>query len=459
MQLINMAYSLPLNTAYRSYDILIRASRMKKVMAEKGKKSSMETFAPNDKADYYFGITSIIVNGKNAYELKGKFLDDLHNNAFSGTNGKDAVEHIEYYLKIIDPIKLPNVDHDKLRIVVFLISLAGGEYENKTHEEGHELCGIKTREVPVYQIKIYKMIKYSFNDEEEYAAVKEDEYDDLTITCKEACRAYQEIFWMMDKGWMVTRTENFDLEDMELESTNIGPTAKLPILKLGEYKMWAIRIKQYFQIQDYALWEVIENGDSMGFPYPDAKSMFAAIETRFGGNAATKKTQKTLLKQHQSPKVGTASVSDNTKYAFIVENPNGSNVLHQDLEQIHEDDLEAMDLKWQLSLLSVRAKKYYQRTGCTAPKGKEGSIRSDMANNKFNKQGLKVIVIPQSPRQVDKSKIIDKIKNGMGYHDVTPPLPLIFNAPPKHEYVQRCQEEFQHPAIEGYRPKILKECK
>ncbi|GJT21563.1 ribonuclease H-like domain-containing protein [Tanacetum coccineum] len=43
--------------------------------------------------------------------------------------------------------------------------------------------------------------------------------------------------------------------------------------------------------------------------------------------------------------------------------PNGSNVLHQDLKQIHEDDLEAMDLKWQLSLLSVRAKKYYQRTG------------------------------------------------------------------------------------------------
>ncbi|GJX95506.1 hypothetical protein Tco_0351304 [Tanacetum coccineum] len=39
---------------------------------------------------------------------------------------------------------------------------------------------------------------------------------------------------------------NFDLEDMELESTNSGPTAKLPILKLGEYEMWAIRIKQYF---------------------------------------------------------------------------------------------------------------------------------------------------------------------------------------------------------------------
>ncbi|GKF81294.1 hypothetical protein Tco_0239896 [Tanacetum coccineum] len=46
-----------------------------------------------------------------------------------------------------------------------------------------------------------------------------------------------------------------------------------------------------------------------------------------------------------SPQVSTARVSDNTVYAFMVENPNGSNVLHQDLEQIHEDDLEAMDLK------------------------------------------------------------------------------------------------------------------
>ncbi|GJU69168.1 hypothetical protein Tco_1255427 [Tanacetum coccineum] len=81
-----------------------------------------------------------------------------------------------------------------------------GEYDNKTHDDGHELCCIKTRTVPVCQIKNYKMIKYSFNDDEEYVTVKEDEYSDLTITSEEACQAYQEIFRMIDEGWIGTRT-------------------------------------------------------------------------------------------------------------------------------------------------------------------------------------------------------------------------------------------------------------
>ncbi|GKD08168.1 hypothetical protein Tco_1187853, partial [Tanacetum coccineum] len=140
----------------------------------------------------------------------------------------------------------------------------------------------------------------------------------------------------------------FDLGKMELENSQNNSLAKLPILKLGEYEMWEIRIKQYFQIQDYALWEVIENGNSwvpipvttpesgpstalkmtvpstteekmckkndvkarslllMALPnehqltfnqYVDAQSMFVAIKARFGGNEATKRTQKALLKQ------------------------------------------------------------------------------------------------------------------------------------------------------------------
>ncbi|GJZ48460.1 ribonuclease H-like domain-containing protein [Tanacetum coccineum] len=41
----------------------------------------------------------------------------------------------------------------------------------------------------------------------------------------------------------------------------------------------------------------------------------------------------------------------------------GSQLVHEDLEQIHEDNLEEIDLKWQLALLSMRARRYYQRTG------------------------------------------------------------------------------------------------
>ncbi|GJS48367.1 hypothetical protein Tco_0598488 [Tanacetum coccineum] len=76
---------------------------------------------------------------------------------------------------------------------------------NHKDNESEELCEV--HELPVCNIRKYMMIKYSFNNDEEYVAVKEDEYVNLTITRKEACRAYQDIFWIMDKGWMVTRAD------------------------------------------------------------------------------------------------------------------------------------------------------------------------------------------------------------------------------------------------------------
>ncbi|GJX92332.1 putative reverse transcriptase domain-containing protein [Tanacetum coccineum] len=80
------------------------------------------------------------------------------------------------------------------------------EYENEHEDdERSELCGNETHEFPVCTVRRFEMIKYSFGQDEEYVAVKEDEYEDLTTTSKDACRAYQEIFSMMDEGWMVTR--------------------------------------------------------------------------------------------------------------------------------------------------------------------------------------------------------------------------------------------------------------
>ncbi|GKA62610.1 hypothetical protein Tco_0762129 [Tanacetum coccineum] len=214
----------------------------------------------NDQADYYSGITSITVNGKNAYELKGKSLDDLHKNAFSGTNGEVVTMDIftkgalwDYWKLGSDEIELTNdetsdleeTDHDDEQEIneIFRIETNLFDYENRFDSELKEeavrnkaiMEGLidedvepnyegwkswddfentngdrKEREwelfdnhkLSVCNIRRFKMIKYAFGDDEEYVAVKEDEYDDLTSTSKDACRAYQEIFRMMNKdGW------------------------------------------------------------------------------------------------------------------------------------------------------------------------------------------------------------------------------------------------------------------
>ncbi|GKA78308.1 ribonuclease H-like domain-containing protein, partial [Tanacetum coccineum] len=59
----------------------------------------------------------------------------------------------------------------------------------------------------------------------------------------------------------------------------------------------------------------------------------------------------------------TACLSDAIVYTYLATQLNGSQVVHEDLEQIHEDDLDEIDLKWQLALLSIKARNFYQRTG------------------------------------------------------------------------------------------------
>nr|GEW63010.1 ribonuclease H-like domain-containing protein [Tanacetum cinerariifolium] len=69
----------------------------------------------------------------------------------------------------------------------------------------------------------------------------------------------------------------------------------------------------------------------------DAKLLPQAVEKRFGGNASTKKTQRNLLKQY----------------------PHLDN---KDLQQIHPDNLEEMDLRWQMAMLTMRAIRFLKNT-------------------------------------------------------------------------------------------------
>ncbi|GJU97088.1 hypothetical protein Tco_1326359 [Tanacetum coccineum] len=117
----------------------------------------------------------------------------------------------------------------------------------------------------------------------------------------------------------------------------------------------------------------------------DAKSLLQAIEKRFGGNAATKKTQRNLLKQHTSSTNGavntahgatTAStqatavnsttidnLSDVVICAFFASQPNSPQLNNEDLQQIHPDDLEEIDLRWHMAKLTMRAKRFLKNTG------------------------------------------------------------------------------------------------
>ncbi|GKA32097.1 ribonuclease H-like domain-containing protein [Tanacetum coccineum] len=146
----------------------------------------------------------------------------------------------------------------------------------------------------------------------------------------------------------------------------------------------------------------------------DAKEMWDAIKSRLGGNDESKKMQKYILKQHfegfsvsnseelhkgydrfqialimktkpgvdslsfddlynnlrvfeNDVKGSTASSSSTQNVAFVFEKHSSTMICpqldHEDLEQLDEFDLEEMDLKWQVAMISMRMKKFYKKTG------------------------------------------------------------------------------------------------
>ncbi|GKC67393.1 hypothetical protein Tco_1099991, partial [Tanacetum coccineum] len=130
--------------------------------------------------------------------------------------------------------------------------------------------------------------------------------------------------------------------ESQSETTQTVFALKLPILKTGDYDLWSMRMEQHLTHTDYALWEVILNGDAPAIasasagtegPIPpktaeqrlarmnelkakstmllaipdehllkfhgikDVKILWEAIKARFRGNKESKKMQKTIMKQ------------------------------------------------------------------------------------------------------------------------------------------------------------------
>ncbi|GJT73192.1 retrovirus-related pol polyprotein from transposon TNT 1-94 [Tanacetum coccineum] len=174
-------------------------------------------------------------------------------------------------------------------------------------------------EAPNFIIKFLKMIQVRLN-----APVRNIRTDNGIEFVNQTLRRYYE-----------------SVEKIESVSAQVVATAKLLVLNQSEFKLWKMRIDQYFLMTDYALWEVILNGDSplptrtvdgvetsvppttakqklarknglkargtllMALPnkhqlkfntYKSAKTLIEAIKKRFGGNEESKKVQKTFLK-------------------------------------------------------------------------------------------------------------------------------------------------------------------
>ncbi|GJX37515.1 ribonuclease H-like domain-containing protein [Tanacetum coccineum] len=185
-----------------------------------------------------------------------------------------------------------------------------------------------------------------------------------------------------------------------LRHINFKTKNKLVKGNLGEYDMWRLRIEQYFQVQDYALWDVIENRNSF--------KLVAQTTTNFDGTstslipASERNTHVVVWRNkpdldtmsfdnlYNNFKIvkqevkGSASSSSSLSYQNMafVSSPSSTNevnnaygvsttntqatkwpqLVYEDLEQIHEDYIEEMDLKWQLALLSMRTRRFFQKT-------------------------------------------------------------------------------------------------
>ncbi|GJY59906.1 putative ribonuclease H-like domain-containing protein [Tanacetum coccineum] len=106
------------------------------------------------------------------------------------------------------------------------------------------------------------------------------------------------------------------------------------------------------------------SSSSQNMAFVSSPSSTNEVNTAYGVSTANTqvspaRTQVSTASTH----VSTANLSDDTVYAFLASQPNGSQLVYEDHEQIHEDDIEEMDLKWQLALLSMRTKRFFQKTG------------------------------------------------------------------------------------------------
>nr|GEV54250.1 hypothetical protein [Tanacetum cinerariifolium] len=130
---------------------------------------------------------------------------------------------------------------------------------------------------------------------------------------------------------------------------------------------------------DYALWDVIKNGNSI----PKTQTV-NNVKTVIPPTTVEEKLQRRnevkarstlmmgLSNEHQlkfnslkDAKTLLEAIEKRFRVicTFLASQPNSTHFVNEDLEQFHPDDLEEMDLKWKMAMLTMRARIFLKNTG------------------------------------------------------------------------------------------------
>ncbi|GJX80473.1 uncharacterized mitochondrial protein-like protein [Tanacetum coccineum] len=95
---------------------------------------------------------------------------------------------------------------------------------------------------------------------------------------------------------------------------------------------------------------------SMNDLYNNLKVTNEAVNTAHGVSTANTQV-------NAANSTNTDNLSDAVICAFFASQPNSPQLVHEDLQQIHPNDIEEIDLRWQMTTFTMRARRFLTNTG------------------------------------------------------------------------------------------------
>ncbi|GKD44328.1 retrovirus-related pol polyprotein from transposon TNT 1-94 [Tanacetum coccineum] len=112
------------------------------------------------------------------------------------------------------------------------------------------------------------------------------------------------------------------------------------------------------------------------------------------------------------------NLSDDVICVFFASQPNIPQLVHEDLQQIHPDDMEDIDLRWQMAILTMRARRFLKNTGRKLTVNGNETISFDKSKVEcynYHKRGHFARKCRASRNQDNKNKESSRRKEGPNY--------------------------------------------